>query len=180
MNLLKVAHTIWEKYINNLNNKELCLVDATCGGGNDALFLSQMPYKSLHLIDIQEEAIKRTRERLPEDRSNIFLHKRSHSDLSFIKDPIDLIVYNLGYLPGSDKEIISTPETTVASLNEALSKLSSKGLISIMIYTGHPGGLEEKAAIFRFIKDLPKSFQIFHTVNPLKSTCPELITIYSK
>lgn len=50
------------------------------------------------------------------------------------------MVFNLGYLPGGDKAILTTPGTTLAALQAAGRVLGSGGLISVMVYVGHPGG----------------------------------------
>ncbi|MCH9616866.1 MAG: hypothetical protein SP4CHLAM5_01400 [Chlamydiia bacterium] len=158
-----------------MDKESLCMVDATCGNGHDSLFLSSFK-GTLHCIDIQEKAIDQTKKRLSKEK-NVQFHHRSHQDLSFIKEEIDLIVYNLGYLPGTNKEIITKADTTVLSLQSALSKLSKGAMISIMIYTGHKGGTLEKESIIHFIKNLPSNYSINHITNPLKPTCPEIIMI---
>lgn len=51
-----------------------------------------------------------------------------------------LVAFNLGYLPGGDKEIITRSETTLLALEAAKRILIPGGLISIVVYVGHPGG----------------------------------------
>jgi hypothetical protein len=51
-----------------------------------------------------------------------------------------LVAFNLGYLPGGDKEIITRSETTLLALEAAKRILIQGGLISIVVYVGHPGG----------------------------------------
>jgi len=51
-----------------------------------------------------------------------------------------LVAFNLGYLPGGDKEIITASETTSLALEAAKRILMPGGLISIVVYVGHPGG----------------------------------------
>jgi hypothetical protein len=51
-----------------------------------------------------------------------------------------LVAFNLGYLPGGDKEIITRSETTLLALEAAKRILIPQGLISIVVYVGHPGG----------------------------------------
>lgn len=51
-----------------------------------------------------------------------------------------LVAFNLGYLPGGDKTLITVPHTTEMALRAASKLLESKGLISIIVYVGHPGG----------------------------------------
>lgn len=53
---------------------------------------------------------------------------------------VRLVAFNLGYLPGGDKKIITRSETTVLALEAAKRILAPGGLISIVTYVGHPGG----------------------------------------
>jgi len=56
-------------------------------------------------------------------------------------------MFNLGYLPFGDKAIVTTPETTLAGLEQALTLLESGGLISVLAYPGHAGGLVESQCV---------------------------------
>lgn len=51
-----------------------------------------------------------------------------------------LIAFNLGYLPGGDKTITTESETTLEALKVAKEILMPGGLISLLVYVGHPGG----------------------------------------
>jgi len=174
MKPLKIAHTLWQTH---LLGKTSFVVDATCGNGYDSLFLASLPCVTLYCIDIQKEAIDRTKKTLLHHQNCTF-YNTSHQDLSFIQEPIDLIVYNLGYLPHSDKSIITTPKTTLLSLKSALSILKPEGMISLMIYTGHQGGNEEKKAIFSFIETLSPRLNISYITHPFKTNCPEIVLIH--
>ena len=52
-----------------------------------------------------------------------------------------LICFNLGYLPCADgkAETATKQDTTVAAVKAALQVVSSRGLVSILAYIGHPG-----------------------------------------
>lgn len=56
-------------------------------------------------------------------------------------------MYNLGFLPRSDKRVITRPEHTLASLASAADALIPRGILVVHAYGGHPGGLEELAAV---------------------------------
>lgn len=72
----------------------------------------------------------------------------SHANLArYVSEPIGLIVFNLGYLPGGDKERATQAETTLASLQAALDKLTVGGLLSVTMYWGHEAGKTERAAV---------------------------------
>lgn len=51
------------------------------------------------------------------------------------------MAFNLGYLPGGDKQLKTGAETTLRALKAASNVLQAGGLISVVAYTGHPGGL---------------------------------------
>ena len=58
-----------------------------------------------------------------------------------------VVMYNLGFLPGSDKQVVTRTETTLLSLAAAVEALAPGGLLSVHAYGGHPGGLEELQAV---------------------------------
>ena len=146
------AHALWKAW--------LCpgdgVIDATMGNGKDTDLLSQLvPNGYVASFDIQESAFRRTSERL-KDRSNVMLHLRSHEEIDQIPLPYPprLIVYNLGYLPGGDKGITTLRESTLRSLDAAVRCLAPDGAISIVCYSGHPGGREEEDAVWGWAETL--------------------------
>lgn len=82
----------------------------------------------------------------------------SHANLArYVSEPIGLIVFNLGYLPGGDKERATQAETTLASLQAALDKLTVGGLLSVTMYWGHEAGKTERAAVLHWAAALDRS-----------------------
>ncbi|KAJ0751456.1 putative rRNA methylase [Helianthus annuus] len=65
-----------------------------------------------------------------------------------------LVAFNLGYLPGGDKTVITKSETTLLGMNSASRILASGGLISVLVYVGHPGGMEEYEMVEGFASGL--------------------------
>ncbi|RVW34760.1 LINE-1 reverse transcriptase-like [Vitis vinifera] len=65
-----------------------------------------------------------------------------------------LVAFNLGYLPGGDKEVTTTSATTILALQAATRILASGGLISLVVYVGHPGGRDELETIQAFASEL--------------------------
>ena len=51
-----------------------------------------------------------------------------------------LVAFKLGYLLADDKKIITKPEITLLAREAAKGILMSGGLISLVVYVGHPGG----------------------------------------
>ncbi|KAG6767154.1 hypothetical protein POTOM_028334 [Populus tomentosa] len=68
--------------------------------------------------------------------------------------PVRLVAFNLGYLPGGDKTITTVSETTQLALEAAKKILIPGGLISLVVYVGHPGGMEELETVEAFASGL--------------------------
>lgn len=135
-------------------------IDATMGNGNDTQYLCELAGEDGMVLafDIQEEALRRTRERLEQKLPyrNYKLILDSHSHMEQYADPesADCIVFNLGYLPSGDHGIATRPETTLEAITQGLSRLRPGGLMSICIYSGGDSGFEEKDAVLDFLKNL--------------------------
>jgi len=88
-------------------------------------------------------------------------------------------MFNLGYLPGGDKSIITCTDSTVAALNIASQLLSSNGIITVMAYPGHQGGDLETEHVKNWCEQLNKDqFKIsivYSAAN--KETAPRLFVI---
>ena len=87
-------------------------------------------------------------------------------------------MFNLGYLPGASKEIMTRSETTLAALNQAFTHLKVDGLVTLVLYPGHPGGEEEAVAVRSYAQQLPQTFAVAQhaRINTLRPA-PELIVI---
>jgi methylase of polypeptide subunit release factors len=182
---IKLAHQYWKKHL----REHAVVIDATCGNGHDALFIAQQILSQkgeLHCFDIQQQAINATQTRLkknlPKAQLNqIFYYHKSHDLLAFSPRSIDLIVYNLGYLPHSNKQITTKVKSTLSSIAQALNVIADEGMISITCYPGHTEGKFELEAIEKYLKALsPKKFHIYHHIWKDRLKSPQLIIIYSK
>lgn len=158
---LDFAHGFWGKFL----KKEDVVIDATCGGGYDTVFLSTLSDYVIGL-DIQEEAIKKTMDRLPPEKKNkVRLYKQSHESFpkSIQKGSVTLIVYNLGYFPGGDKSITTQTSVTLESVKNGMQLLKNGGVISITAYPGHPEGKVEESALSEYLSKLnPKEWSVTH------------------
>lgn len=148
---LKKAQEYWKAHLTESD----WAIDATCGNGNDTLFLSELC--SVIGFDIQEKAIENTRELLSANGKQATLYHLSHDLIDTIPFPAapKLIVYNLGYLPRGDKSITTMVDTTVRSVEKSLQLLATDGAISIMCYPGHEEGMREEKALLHFLQSLP-------------------------
>jgi hypothetical protein len=56
-------------------------------------------------------------------------------------------MYNLGFLPRSDRRVITRAQSTLSSLAQAAEALSPGGALTVHAYGGHVGGREELEAV---------------------------------
>lgn len=156
----------------HVHKGSLC-IDATMGNGNDTEYLCRLtgPGGQVLAFDIQEAALSHTQKRLKaafsdQEAPDVKLYLDSHTHLSLYASPgsADCILFNLGYLPGGDHSIATTPQTTLEALEQSLPLLRPGGLLSICIYSGGDTGFEEKEAVLNWLKALnPKSYLVLVT-----------------
>jgi len=146
-----------------------CVIDATVGNGHDTLFLAQRvaPQGRVIGFDVQQSALQACAQRLQAAGMDaiVQLHHHGHEHLArWVPDEwfgqVAAVMFNLGYLPGSDKSVITRAETTLPALDQGLGLLRRNGLISLMVYRGHPGADQEVAAIERWMAHLSANYQI--------------------
>ncbi|KAF7141039.1 hypothetical protein RHSIM_Rhsim06G0242100 [Rhododendron simsii] len=95
--------------------------------------------------------------------------------------PVRLVAFNLGYLPGGDKATITKSETTLQALEAAKRMLAPGGLISLVVYVGHPGGREEYEAVQAFASGLPVENWICCKLQMLnRSSAPILVLLLNR
>lgn len=149
---------IVDQVLEELNFKKAVCVDATCGNGHDSLnIMKRMDDDGfLYCIDIQEIAIERTDKLLHESGFNNFkVIKKSHDEVADdIEGSIRLAIFNLGYLPGSDKKIVTNYKTTIRAIDVFLNKLDKDGVIIVVSYLGHEGSKEERENLDKYLKNL--------------------------
>ena len=138
-------------------------IDCTMGNGHDTVFLANLtgPDGHVYSFDIQQSALLKTKEKLIanqlEERVTLVLagHERLQEFVPSDK-PITGAIFNLGYLPGGDKEIITTAPTTIQAIEQLLDIMEPEGIIVLVIYHGHPGGDLERDALIIFVTGLPQ------------------------
>lgn len=169
---IPLAHSYWEKVL-QLGD---WAIDATCGNGHDTKVLSELCLGVIGL-DIQEKALESTRKQVG---SNVQLFLQSHETFPQIayEVPVKLIVYNLGYLPGGNKNITTIVPSTLKSLEEACKIILPEGMISITCYPGHSEGLLEQKALLEACGELPSVlWSVCHHQWLNRALCPSLIII---
>lgn len=141
---------------------DIC-IDGTIGNGNDTLFLAQLVGESGQVFgfDIQDEAIENTTSRLVENncKEQVTLFHHGHEEAQRLipttfHGKIAGAIFNLGYLPGGDKAIVTKPKTTITAIESLLSMLKKEGVIVLVIYHGHEEGRIEKEALMGYLTSL--------------------------
>lgn len=134
--------------IATLNEKKKIAIDATCGNGYDSIFLSSI-YEKVISIDIQELAIKRTKEKT-KDIANIEVFC---DDFNYIEkyQYANFILFNLGFLPGSNRKVKTQDYTSNEAILKAYSILD--GTLCVACYIQHEGGFDEYQKIIQTLDE---------------------------
>ena len=133
------------------------VVDATMGNGYDTLFLANLT-DQVYAFDVQEAALTKTQKRLAAAGKSAHLILDGHEKCEkYVKSHIKAAIFNLGYLPQTDKAVITRAETTLQALASMTEKLVVGGRIVLMIYWGHAGGEMEKNAVLKWAQALPQA-----------------------
>lgn len=161
-------------------------VDGTMGNGFDTLFLCEKVGKEgkVYAFDIQETAKMETASLLRKagNETPVQLILDGHEHMAdYVEEEIQCALFNLGYLPKGDHQIVTQKETTVKALEAAASLLKPGGALFLALYWGHPGGEEEKAAVEAFAGDLPSSlWSVSETSFPNKTKAPLMMVIQKR
>ncbi|MGH1543790.1 MAG: class I SAM-dependent methyltransferase [Arenicella sp.] len=161
MSLTQKAHQwVQTQPINAGRNHLRYAVDATCGNGNDTLFLARNTQHKVFSFDIQQSALSAAQQQLENSGlgSKVELCLNNHSEMQpFLQEKlpeqspalrqIDAIMFNLGYLPKGDPAITTQPESTLAALDQSLELLSVGGVITVICYRGQNKGPQETQAV---------------------------------
>lgn len=136
------------------------VIDATCGNGNDTLYLSKLVGDNGNVLafDIQDQAMEVTDQLLIDNnRSNVTLIQESHENIDDFLDEKEVIggaIFNLGYLPKGDKSVITKGQSTIIALNTILKHLRPGGIVVLVVYHGHDGGKLEKEEVLKHVINL--------------------------
>jgi len=160
------------------------VVDATAGNGHDTLFLAELvgDQGKVYSFDIQDEAISKTTQKLIDARllSRVHLIYSGHENIAFyVKEKVSAVMFNLGYLPGKNHLLVTRPDTTLSALKASLEKLRFGGVITLVLYSGHTGGEEEKKTIIDYCSKLDQGrFTVFlYEMINWKNYPPALLSI---
>lgn len=166
-----IAHMILKE-----SNTSNIGIDFTCGNGFDTKFLCEL-CQSVYAFDIQEIAIKNTKEACKEF-TNLQLCHTSHLNFDDYVTNFDVGIFNLGYLPQGDKTIYTDKDIVLKTIDKALNYLNPLGRLLIVCYPGFDAGLEESKLIDKYCEKLnSKSYDVakFKLLN--RNSAPYIIII---
>ncbi len=132
------------------------VIDATVGNGHDTLFLAQCVGENgkVYGFDIQQAALDEAYCRLDDAglSQRVSLYHVGHEAMAIVlpeslRGRVKAVMFNLGYLPRGDKQRTTEISTTLAALEQSREMLMPGAAISVLAYTGHPGGREEAEAV---------------------------------
>jgi glycine oxidase len=150
-NLTELAHKIVRRVV----KADDIVVDATAGNGNDTEFLAGLLGENgkVIAIDIQPAAVLSTTVKLSGSLlgDRVSIHQESHAKLgerlTGCEGTVAAVMFNLGYLPGGDKTVITEPGSTRQALEAAVNLLRPQGVVTLIAYRGHDGGRDEAATV---------------------------------
>ena len=149
---LSNARKLAERYIKDSILPGDTVIDATMGNGGDTERLCRLVGETgrVYAFDIQEDALASTARRLEAaellKRTSLILDGHEHME-SYVKDSVQAVVFNLGWLPGGNHAVTTKAETTLEALQAALRLIRPGGLVSVCIYPGHEEGKTERDRI---------------------------------
>lgn len=159
-------------------------LDATAGNGHDTRFLAEQVGATGHVwaMDVQPAAIEATRNRLADagvtDRVTLLCesHARIREQVRLPGErTLDAVMFNLGYLPGSDRTRTTGADTTIPALEQSMEMLATGGCLSLMVYRGHEGGEGEWKAIREWLTGSGYEWRI--PVDPSGHSGPVLVLL---
>ncbi len=153
--------TVEKQFIASHIKKGGTAVDFTMGNGHDTLWLSREvgPEGKVYAFDIQEQALSCSRELLQAEGApkNYTLILDSHANAEqYVKEKICVGMFNLGYLPGSDKKVTTLRESTMQAVKAALNLLDDDGGLLIAVYPGHAEGTLEGIMLDEYFAGLDR------------------------
>lgn len=163
-------------------------IDATAGNGHDTRFLADCVGSAglVFAFDIQSHARVRTAESV-HDCSHVTILDRDHAEMrdalsAELHGRVGAVMFNLGYLPGGDKTIITRTPSTLRAITAATELLRPGGVLTVVAYPGHKGGAEEAGAVAALLGSLPAIDVTVREVadEGVKPTAPRLFVVHKR
>ena len=143
-------------------------VDCTMGNGHDTLFLASLVGAEgrVYAFDIQQQALESTGKLLEREgmADRVTLIRQGHERLDeYVREPVNAVMFNLGWLPGGDKRVTTLWTTTREAVRKGLTLLVPMGLMTVCVYPGHQEGSLEREQLEGMLSALdPREFNALH------------------
>ncbi len=154
-NAMELVQLVWRKVLPTAST----IIDATAGNGNDTLFLAEHASATarIYAFDIQPMAIAATKQKTVAYQEKVICILDSHENIPMqVSGPIDLAVFNLGYLPGTDHRVTTEAEITQRAIAAVLKQLRVNGVLTVVVYPGHEAGKQEKKLLEEYFSQLSR------------------------
>ncbi len=182
--VLRNARALAEDYLRRSVREGDTVIDATMGNGGDTEMLCRLVGEQGHVyaFDVQRQAVERTAERLKAAglSGRAMLLCAGHETMeAHVEGPVQAVVFNFGWLPGSDHAVTTRCDTSLAAAGAALRLVREGGIVSLCVYPGHEEGARELRLLLDWSAGLPvRRFNVLyhHFINAADST-PGLILI---
>lgn len=161
-------------------------VDFTMGNGHDTEFLSKTVGETgrVYAFDIQPMALESTNKNLtaancPENYTLIL--DSHHKVCDYVHTKIKAGMFNLGYLPGSDKTVTTMRRTTIPAIEAAISLLDRDAILIVAVYPGHAEGEAEGKLVCELLSKLDRKKLCATKIQIINSpTSPFFFAVESK
>lgn len=157
--VLPFAHSLLEAAVKEGD----IAIDATVGNGHDTFVLANLVGSNgkVYGFDIQQEALENAHLRLQESKlsKRVQLFLKSHDQIESaipteFHKKIKAAIFNLGYLPGGDKTIVTTPDSSISAVKQLLKIMPAGGIIVLVVYHGHPEGQIERDQLIQYVRTI--------------------------
>lgn len=143
------AVTYVHRILRNVIQQGSVVIDATMGNGWDTALMAGLVGEggTVYGFDIQPVALEVTGTRISGVSADVRLILSGHEEMALHIDPehhgtVQAVTFNLGYLPGGDKDVTTHAETTRKAIEAARALLAPNGVITIVCYRHSEGQRE--------------------------------------
>ncbi len=173
MKITEIAKQLATPY---LKEGAVC-VDFTLGNANDSTFFLSYPIQRLYAFEIQAHVFEKSAAKVKDSRAHLFCVGHENV-LAYVKEPIDLGIFNFGYCPNEDSSITTLLSTSKKAVEDALTLLKVHGKLILVLYVGHKQGKKEANYFSEWVKTLDeKRYEVMKITLENRKECPFIITI---
>jgi hypothetical protein len=108
------------------------------------------------------------------------LREQSHAELRNVveAETVSAVMFNLGFLPRSDKTIVTKAASSTQAIAAALEVLKPHGILTILAYRGHEGGMDEYEAVDQLLLANGEQYDLQRIdSHPARPTSPVLFIL---